>query len=164
MMSAGQSMPLERPFGEPNIPLRTPHALQEQNKVAARRYLDEIWNKANLGAVDELYAPYFVDHTPAPGTTADREGLKQSLLMLRRAFPDGRFTVHELIAEGDYVTGRFSFKGTHLGELDGSPPTGKTVTIQGISLSRFANGKIVESWELTDQWLYLRQIGIAKPS
>lgn len=163
-MSAGQGLPMDRRINEPNILLRTPHALQEQNKLAARRYLDEIWNHGNMNAVDELYAPFFIDHTPAPGTSPDREGVRQSIQMIRDAFPDGRLTIHELIAEGDYVTGRFSFKGTHLGELDGTPPTGKQVTIQGIALSRFANGKIVESWELTDQWLYLRQIGVARPS
>jgi predicted ester cyclase len=75
------------------------------------------------------------------------------------AFPDLHFTLEDRIAEGDKVVSRWTFHGTHKGELQGMPPSGKQVTMTGISIDRLAWGKVVESWDNPDQLGLLQQIG-----
>ncbi len=135
----------------------------EENKVIARRYSEEIWGKGNMDAIDELVAPDYVDHIPFPETAPNREGLKQSVGMFRSAFPDLSVTVEEIVAEGDKVVSRWTTKGTHKGELMGIPPTGKHASMNGITVNRIANGKIVEEWTLADMASLMQQLGVTPP-
>jgi hypothetical protein len=80
--------------------------------------------------------------------------------MMRIAFPDFRFELEDLIAEGDEVAVRLSVSGTHRGEMMGMAPTGKGVTASGIEVFRFQNGKIAEHWAAFDALGMLRQIGV----
>jgi predicted ester cyclase len=75
------------------------------------------------------------------------------------AFPDQRYTVEDLIAEGDKVVSCYTFRGTHQGEFLGVPATGKVATWTGILISRFAGGKDVEDWESFDALGLLQQLG-----
>ncbi len=147
---------------EPATTGRASRSVEEENKATLRRLLNEIWGKGNANAVDDLYAAHFVDHTPYPGTTPNREGIKQSLQFYRKAFPDSQFTIDDLVADGDRVAGRFTYSGTHKGELMGIPPTGKHVKIEGLALSRLEDGKIVESWEIPDQQKLMEQLGVSQ--
>jgi steroid delta-isomerase-like uncharacterized protein len=133
---------------------------QEQNKAIARRTTEEIWGKGNLALIDELFAPNFVDHNPMPGFAPDREGLKQSVVGMRAAFPDLHSQVEDLVAEENKVVVRFSGRGTHTGELMGIPPTGKVVTLAGIEISRIVDGKIVEAWSQLDSMSMMVQLGV----
>jgi hypothetical protein len=63
-----------------------------ENKALARRILEEVWNKGNLAAIDQLYAPTYVDHAPANPGVQGRDGVRQLVTMYRRAFPDLQFT------------------------------------------------------------------------
>lgn len=136
----------------------------EENKALARRWMSEGWDKGNLKAVDELMAPNYVDHNPPPGLPANREGAKQAITLFRTAFPDLKNTIEELVAEGDKVVGRVVARGTHRGEFQGIPPTGKQVTIEGIFIGRVAGGKIVETWEQFDAVSLLQQLGAMPPA
>ncbi len=60
----------------------------EENKAIERRYMEEVWTKGNLAAVDELVATNYVDHTPMPGVSPDLQGLKQFVTVVTTAFPD----------------------------------------------------------------------------
>jgi steroid delta-isomerase-like uncharacterized protein len=131
----------------------------EQNKALARRVFEEVWNKGNLAAVDELTAANLVFHNAAQMLYAP-EGFKQFVTMYRNAFPDTHFTVEDEIAEGDTVVIRWSVRGTHKGELLGVPPTGKQVTVSGITITLFANGKSVETWAEFDALGMLQQLGV----
>lgn len=117
----------------------------EANKSIVRRLFDA-FNQGNLGALDELIAADHVDHTPFPVRTPGREGWKQTVAMLRAAFPDMHQTIDDLLADGDKVVARWTGRGTHQGPYRGVAPTGKSVSITGIHISRLADGKIVESW------------------
>jgi predicted ester cyclase len=79
--------------------------------------------------------------------------------MYLSAFPDGAITVDDQIAEGDTVATRWTGRGTHQGELMGIPPTGKQVTVAGLSYTKFKSGKMVESWANWDTLGMLQQIG-----
>jgi len=132
----------------------------EENRAMARRLVEEFVNKGNLAIADETFATNFVNHSPAAGITLDRQGIKQYITMLRSAFPDFHDTIEHLIAEGDKVVVRVIGHGTHRGELMGISPTGKQVTLTGISIFRFAGGKLIERWNNTDDLGLMQQLGV----
>ena len=134
----------------------------EENKALIRRVIEEIWNQGNMAVVDELYATDCVRHTQ-PEDTYGLEGLRQSLTMQRTAFPDFHFTIEDIMAEGDKVAFRWTYRGTHKGEYMGIAPTGKQLTMPGISIIRIAGGKIVEVWAEMDMLGLLQQIGAVPP-
>jgi steroid delta-isomerase-like uncharacterized protein len=133
---------------------------EEENKAVVRRFSElfgEFWRTGDVDALDEVLAPDFVYHQPM--TPPDREGFKQTLPMFRAAFPDMRYTVEDMIAEGDKVMDRIAWQATHQGEMMGIPPTGNTVTVTAIHISRIADGKIVERWGQPDNLGLMQQIG-----
>jgi steroid delta-isomerase-like uncharacterized protein len=132
----------------------------EQNKAIDCRLVEEVLNQGNRTVADELITPDFVDHAALPGMPGDREGFTAAAAAMRTAFPDLRVTVEDQVAEGDRVAHRVTMQGTHQGDLFGFPPTGKRMTIGGISISRFAGGKLVEHWGINDDLGMLQQLGI----
>ncbi len=130
----------------------------EENKAIARRAY-EIFSSGNLEALEEVIAPDLVDHNAAPGQAPGIEGTRQGFGMLRAAFPDLRITPEDLIGEGDLVVARLTVTGTHQGEFQGLPPTGKQVTMSGIEIVRLAGGKAVERWGEFDTLGLLQQLG-----
>jgi len=109
--------------------------------------------------MDEILSTDYVYREPTVGEKRGRAGLRELITTYRNAFPDVRLTIDEQIAEGDKVVTRWNATGTHRGELFGTAPTGKQVRIQGIIVSRIANGKIVEETEVYDALGMLRQLG-----
>ncbi len=75
-------------------------------------------------------------------------------------FPDGKWILDDAVAEGDKVAVRYTFRGTHQGELLGIPPTGKQVTMTGINIYRIVNGQFAEIWESYDKFGLLQQLGV----
>jgi predicted ester cyclase len=106
--------------------------------------VEEVQSQGCLEVLDELVAPTVVNHTAPPGVPPDREGIRQLSALFRAAFPDGRMTVEDMIAEGDRVATRKTFRGTHQGAFMGLPPTGKPVEIGLIDIVRVAADRIVE--------------------
>jgi predicted ester cyclase len=132
----------------------------ERNKAAARRAVDEVWGKGNLDAVDELYAADFTWHWGPPGVNPDREGYKQYVSMNFAAFGDVRCIAEDVVAEGDKVVVRWTWRATHEGEYMGIAPTGKQVTLTGISISRIVDGKTMEEWGENDSLGMMQQLGV----
>lgn len=121
----------------------------EANKVLVRRYR-EAHNTNNLALLDEFVATDIKCHSGMPGLPSGLQGGKMVHRTFLAAFPDGHVTTEDLIAEGDQVVERFSFRGTNTGLLMHTPATGKKVTFSGVSVFRIANGKIVEHWGTHD--------------
>jgi len=88
------------------------------------------------------------------------EGDRQRTAVMLAAFPDGKYSLDDMIAEGDKVVLRWTFRGTHQGELMGIPPTGKAVTMAGISIYHLADGMIAGFWESYDKLGLLQQLGV----
>jgi steroid delta-isomerase-like uncharacterized protein len=131
----------------------------EQNKKIVRRAFEEPW-KGNLAVVDELVASDYIGHDPAvPEPLRGPAGVKEFIATYREAFPDGRITVEQQLAEGDLVATRWSGRGTHEGELMGIEPTGKQVTVSGLTISRLEDGKIVEEFQNWDTFGMMQQLG-----
>src|SRR5260370_42480218 len=121
--------------------------MSEQTKTNVSRLFEEVWNKGHVQIAEELIAPTYTHHdSSSPDLGRGPEGEKKRATLYRNAFPDIRFTVEDLIAEGESVTARWSCHGTHKGELKGIAPTGKQITISGISVARFTNGKMIEGY------------------
>ena len=116
--------------------------MSDANKALTRRFIDEVFSKGNLAAVDELVADDFVDHSPPPDVPPDKVGMKQIVEMFRSAFPDLTVTVEDMVAEGDKVAVRVVTHGTHQGELMGIAATGRTVA--GRYLSRQTDARRVQ--------------------
>lgn len=132
----------------------------EENEAIERRFF-EAMNERNIAALDNLLAAEFVDHSPNPGLTPDRDGTLQFFTMTFAALPDFHSTLEDMIAAGDKVVSRFTAHGTHTGaELMGIPATGKQAAVQGISIHRITDGKIVDNWVSMDMLGMLQQLGV----
>jgi len=136
--------------------------MSEENKTVARRWIEELWNKGNLSVADEVLAPTYVHIDPStPDLGGGPEGEKKRVTLYRTAFPDLHLNIDDLIAESDKVVIRWTCRGTHRGELSGIAPTGKPITLTGVSLCRLANGKAVEGRVNWDALGMFQQLGIA---
>ena len=133
--------------------------IEEQNKDIVQRYWDGKWNTRDTGILDELMAPDVVYH----GTSMEMNGIeeyKQVYSSFLSAFHDTQVTFEDLIAEGDKVMSQITIRGTHKGELEGMPPTGKTFTSSFFTVFRLVDGKIVEEWEIIDELGMMMQLGM----
>jgi steroid delta-isomerase-like uncharacterized protein len=122
------------------------------------RYIEECWNRHNIGAIDELVSPDYLNH--AARAEYRRVGAKYSLNWLFSVFPDHRFDVEDAVAEGNRVAVRGTMSGTHEGELWGIPPTGERVAAQQTHWFRVADGKVAEHWAVRDDLGTMRQLGV----
>jgi predicted ester cyclase len=101
-----------------------------------------------------------VHHDPYdPHAAEGLDGLKRSIELNRAAFPDMRITVEDQVADGDRVATRWTATMTHSGKLGSAEPTGKKIEMRGITIERFEDGRVVESWRSMDTLGLLRQIG-----
>jgi steroid delta-isomerase-like uncharacterized protein len=134
----------------------------EANKAIARREIEEFEGKGNLAVADEVLAPNYRLHFPG-FPPLDREGHKQVISVFRDAFPDMRITVESQLSEGERVANHIIMIGTHQGEFQGIPPTGKYVTVTGTNIMRFEGDKIAELWGYLDAVGMLQQLGVIPP-
>jgi steroid delta-isomerase-like uncharacterized protein len=132
----------------------------EENRALARRSW-EIVNQRNPDLIEEFYPAEFVWHEPDRDIRG-YEQAKQFVSTFFEAFPDINISVEDVIAEGDQVVSRYTFRGTHQGETqEFGPPTGRQMELEGITIHRFEDGEIVEEWERYDNLSALQQLGIA---
>jgi steroid delta-isomerase-like uncharacterized protein len=136
------------------------NAQLEENKAIVRRLFEET-SKGNWAILDELWARDYVYHMP--GKSLTREESEQFMRDVRTAFPDGRVTIEDMIAEGDKVVTRYTSSGTQKGDFMGIPATGKEVTLTSICISRIAEGKIAEEWEEFDALGFMQKLGAIPP-
>ena len=146
-------------------------AKTDENKAIVGRWFTDFWGKnCNLGIVDEVAAPDMVLqyslHEPRRGC----EDIKAFMTDFREAFPDLNFWgTADLIAEGDYVVGRWEGGGTHTGPafndfLVGALPanSGRQMRFTGTTVLRLSNGRIIEEMGLDDGVTALTQLGLLK--
>jgi len=128
------------------------------NIATFRRAIEEGWNKGNLEAIDEIFAPDFVEHQPGIGP--GRDGVKGSIQVLRTAFPDLHLAFEEVTATGDLVWTRLNATATHEGPFMGVPGTGRRIDITVIDVVRVVDGRLVEHWGVADRFSLAQQIGL----
>jgi predicted ester cyclase len=138
----------------------------DDRKEFVRRAYEEVFNQGNLAAADSYFAPDFANRAMPPDWPRGPEGVCQAVAMLRGAFPDLRYTIAEVIVEGEVIAARWVARGTHTGELRGPigqvDPTGRSVSFAGLTMGRVEGGKATgDSWVIVDFPGLLRQIGEA---
>ena len=120
----------------------------EQHKDLVRRIVDDMFNLGKVQVAAEIFAPNFIErgHETQAGKTGGPEGFVHFVSAIRSALPDIRATIHDMIAEGDYVAMWNTATATHRGELFGIPPSGRRISMKDFHFFRFQNGKIIEHW------------------
>jgi predicted ester cyclase len=134
-------------------------AAVEANKAAFRALVEECVNKNNVSLADKYVAKDMVDHDPG-NTMGGLEGFKNSIIAFRKAFPDARIEVQDIVGEGDRITARLRSTGTHMAAFNGVAPTNKKFDIMRFDEAIFRNGKAVEHWAVTDQLGMMKQLGV----
>jgi steroid delta-isomerase-like uncharacterized protein/deazaflavin-dependent oxidoreductase (nitroreductase family) len=129
----------------------------EDNKTLVRRFYEE--GVHNPALFDELLSPTYVLHFPGSPPISGIEQAKQLMVAYTSAFPDLQLTTEDMVAEGDKVAIRNTWRGTHQGTFRGLPPTGKHVTFTGSDIFRLVGGKIAEQWADLDALGLMQQLG-----
>ena len=167
MSTDATSTPGADPAATPDDLSADPVATPGDLTAASRRLLEEAFNTGNVALADELIAADAVTHDPGlPAELRALRGpevLKRTVSMYRSAFPDVKITVDDAIREGDKVALRWHAEGTHRGDLAGLAPTAAGVSVTGMSIDQWKDGKIVEAWAEWDNLGLARQIGAAPP-
>ena len=135
----------------------------EENKALMKRFMAEYQTNHDDAVLTELVSEDFVDHSAMPGLPPGRAGVKALFDAFHEAFAGFTGHVYDQVAELDKVVTRKAFRGKHVGEFMGVPPTGNDVRIDVIDIVRIADGQIVEHWNVVDQLGLMRQLG-ALPS
>lgn len=131
----------------------------ETNKAIVRRFLDQVLNKQRHDLAEEFLADNVEFHGPGQSFIGLSE-VKEWYTSLGSGFPDWQGTIIDMVAEGDKVAVRVNNKGTHQGEMNGIPATGKTFNQESIVLYHLTNGKIDEGRLAMDQLSFLEQLGV----
>jgi predicted ester cyclase len=118
--------------------------------TTARRALEDVCSGKDLAGIPDVYHPDFVDHVNALEYRG-HEGARRSVALYLELFPDLRFVVEDQVSEGDRVSSRWTLHGTH---------RGRRVTLRGIVISRFKDGRIIEDWAASDTIAIGRQLGV----
>ena len=127
--------------------------MTEANKAIIRRYYDDLWNAWNLEAAEDLISPD-IEFRGSLGI----DGFKGYVATVRSVFPDFHNHVEDLIAEGNKVVARLTYRGTHLGEIFGLAPTARSIEYPGIAIFGIGDRKIYEGWVMGDAWGLYQQI------
>jgi len=132
--------------------------MSQSNKDIARAYLEQVWNRRQFGRFDEFVAEDVVHHD----SSGDQgfAWMKETAATILAAFPDMQTTIEDEIVEGDRVVQRQTNTGTHQGEFNGLPATGKRISIPSIWIYRFADDKIAELWGVADNLNMMQQLGV----
>jgi predicted ester cyclase len=144
--------------------------LSEQNRELVRRQFEDVFNKQDLAACDEIFASDYVEHARAPfqpsepGKVNGPEHMRGVVAWLRSQFSDIEMTVEAIVADGDLVAARIRTTGTNDGKLNGMiPPTGKSFDAMQSHWFRVEDGKLAEHWATRDDLTSMFQLGLVSP-
>jgi len=133
--------------------------MSEAHEEVMRRFVEEVINNGNFSVLDEVVHPNYVYRSPDQELQGP-ESLKGLFAAYRAAFPNLNMEVDDLVIAGDKAVTAFTLTGTHEGDLMGIAATGKQMKVNGMVLSRFEDGKIVEEWEILDLLTMFQQLGV----
>lgn len=134
--------------------------MSEENRRTTRLVLEELFEKGNLEAADELIHPRFVNHEAPPGSPQGPEGLRATIRWLRELWGPMHFEVEDEICEDDKVVARVVMHGKHVGDFLGKAPTGKEFATKQIHIWRLEDGRVIEHWSVRDDLGQALQLGL----
>jgi steroid delta-isomerase-like uncharacterized protein len=130
------------------------------NEDAVRHWIGQGLNAGNADFVDGLYTPDVVWHGPSGQTIHGRDDLKEMVQGYLAAFPAMKMTIEHIFSAGDWVSVRWRLRGKHSGPMGDIPATGRDIDMPGLIQCRFENGQVAEEFELFDELLMLKQLGL----
>jgi steroid delta-isomerase-like uncharacterized protein len=159
-LGSGIMPPVERFGHQPTSGSERSAAVSvEDNEAIIRRWI-EAYNERDRQTEADLLAPEYVAHVPgAPEPLVGLEAWTQFSGSFAQTFPDLRLTVEDIFSAGEMVAARVAFHGTHRGEFQGIPPTGKEVAFSSIEVNRVVGGKVEEHWVELDLLGLMQQLG-----
>ena len=128
-------------------------------KSVTRRWI-QAFNDRDWTTERAMRSSDFRGHVSGTPEAFDAEGWSSFMAAFTNAFPDAAISIDSCIAEGDSASARWSLTGTHRGEFQGIPATGRVVTFAGIECNRIRDGQVVEHWAVLDNVALLRQLGV----
>jgi steroid delta-isomerase-like uncharacterized protein len=131
-----------------------------ENCTTMQKAFMEIMQEGNVDYIDRVFARDFVGHDTT-GNTFGRDEFRQGVLEMLGAFSDREVLIADQLADGDKVATRWIATALHSGDYRGIPATGRKGSLAGISIDRIVGGKIIESWDVTDDLGLMRQMGVA---
>jgi len=123
-----------------------PASLSESEVKSFLKHAEDGFNERDPSRIEGILGPHLVDHSELLG----RMDIRQRIARVQEAMPDARYTPLDHLIEGDAVAWRWRIEGTHTTEIMGKPPTGKRLTLSGLSVAVIKNGKVIEHWEFAD--------------
>lgn len=124
------------------------------------RYFEEAWNQGKLEVLDEIISANYLNHSPGmPNLVPGPAGLKPIIAGIRKAFPDLKYVIKNMVVTDSQVAVHTVMHGTHTGDFFGLAPTGKVIQVNQMQIERIAHNQIVEHWRVTDELGLMRQLG-----
>jgi predicted ester cyclase len=131
----------------------------EENKALIRRFYEEVWGKGDPDVSDEVFLDDYIRHDLRPSVAEPGPaGQTKIALDFRRAIPDLDWRVDLILADGEFVVGRWTATGTHTGPWGAMAPTGRSIAFSGVNIFRFENGKVAEIWNHRDDLGLMTQL------
>lgn len=135
---------------------------EERNVERLRAYVQEVWVEGNLDEIPEYVNPDYVEHNLS-GHNPDIEGIeahRENVAQFREAFPDLELDLERVVADGDKTAQLFTCRGTHEGELMGTPPTGETVEFAAVGITVWEDGQMIQDWSQVGLLTIMEQLGL----
>ncbi len=129
------------------------------DESVVRRFYEEMCNGRQNGIAAELFTDDHAFHDPQLPAAEGPQGVADTVATYQEGV-DGHWQIEELFSAGDRVVVRWTGSGTHIGEVNGIPPTNRKVKVDAISIHRMQDGKIAETWEVWDTLGFLQQLGV----
>jgi steroid delta-isomerase-like uncharacterized protein len=133
--------------------------MSAENEAVVRRYYEQMCNERKNDLAAELFTSDHRMHDPQVPTPDGPDGMVATVSTYQQAV-DGHWGIEELFSTGDKVVVRWTGSGTHVGEINGIPPTGKAIRVDAITIHTMRDGKIAETHEVWDTLGFLQQLGV----
>jgi len=136
--------------------------MAQSNKDNLRRFFEQVWDQGDETAVDAFLADsYTIQHDPGDpwhGKTLDINGFKERLRVSRTPFPDQKFNIQEMTEEDNRIAVSWLWTGTHKADIPGFPASGKVISMSGLTIYFFKEGRICGHWQQTDRLSVFQQL------
>ena len=133
--------------------------MSAENEAVVRRFYEQMCNERKNELADELFTADHVMHDPQVPTGMGPAGMAETVAVYQEGV-DGNWGIEEIFSADDRVVVRWRGTGTHVGTVNGVPPTGRKIAVDAITIHRMADNKIAETWEVWDTLGFLQQLGV----